>query len=126
MIDEKKLIEELNKIIFKAEVRNSGYKGTRTEKMLCYEDVVSIINKQPKVSEWIPVSERLPDEEEFVNAYLRIRYAAEFIVMIKGANRPTTLYFTRNGEWVDEKRDTYDVIAWQPLPEPYQNDEQEE
>ena len=111
MIDEKKLIERfehtpaLSKIV---------------------HNLAWIVEEQPKVSEWIPVSERLPDEEEFVNAYLRIRYAAEFIVMIKGANRPTTLYFTRNGEWVDEKRDTYDVIAWQPLSEPYQNDEQEE
>ena len=122
----KKLVEKLNKITFKAEVRNSGYKGTRTEKMLRYEDVVSIINKQPKVSEWIPVSERLPNEEEFISAYLRKKYVAEFIVMIKGANRPTTLYFTRSGKWFDEKRNTYDVIAWQPLPEPYQNDEQED
>ena len=60
MIDEKKLVEKLNKVTFEAEVRNSGYNGTRTEKMLRYEDVVSIINKQPKVSEWIPVSKRLP------------------------------------------------------------------
>lgn len=59
MIDEKKLIEKLNKITFEAEVHNSGYKGTRTEKMLLYEDVMSIINNQPKVGEWIPVSKPL-------------------------------------------------------------------
>ncbi len=39
--------------------------------------------------------------------------------MIKWANKPTTLYFTRNGKWVDEEWNAYDVIAWQPLPEPY-------
>ena len=60
MIDEKKLVEKLNNITFEVEVHNSGYNGPRTEKMICYENVVSIINKQPKVSEWIPVSKRLP------------------------------------------------------------------
>lgn len=126
MIDEKKLVEKLNNITFEAEVHNSGYKRTRTEKMLRCEDIMSIINKQPKVGEWIPVSERLPNEEEFIGAYLRSIYAAEFIVMIKGASKPTTLYFTRSGKWFDEKRNTYDVIAWQPLPEPYKEDEKDE
>lgn len=46
---------------------------------------------------WIPVSERLPNEDEFIKSYRRNKYAAEFIVMIKGANRPTTLYFTHDG-----------------------------
>lgn len=39
--------------------------------------------------------------------------------MIKWEIRPTTLYFTVDGKWVDEEWNAYDVIAWQPLPEPY-------
>lgn len=50
---------------------------------------------------WILVSERLPNEDEFIKSYRRNKYAAEFIVMIKGANRPTTLYFTHDGWWTD-------------------------
>lgn len=67
---------------------------------------------------WIPVEERLPNEEEFKEAYCRNKYAAEFVVMIEGATRPTTLYY-KNGSWFDEERNYYNVVAWQPLPEPY-------
>lgn len=67
---------------------------------------------------WIPVSEKLPNEEEFKEAYCRNKYAAEFVVMIEDATRPTTLYY-KNGSWFDEERNYYSVVAWQPLPEPY-------
>lgn len=70
---------------------------------------------------WIPVKERLPNEEEFMEAYRRNAYAAEFIVMIKGATLPTTLYF-KNGSWTDMKGNYYNVVAWQPLPEPYKGE----
>lgn len=73
-------------------------------------------------SNWIPCSERLPNEEEFIKAYCRNSYAAEFIVMIKGATLPTTLYF-KNGSWTDMKGNYYNVVAWQPLPEPYKGEE---
>lgn len=69
---------------------------------------------------WIPVEERLPEEKEFQRAYCRNHYAAEFIVMIENATRPTTLYF-KNGSWFDDERNYYKVIAWQPLPEPYKS-----
>lgn len=73
-------------------------------------------------SNWIPCSERLPNEEEFIKAYCRNIYAAEFIVMIKGATLPTTLYF-KNGSWTDMEGNYYNVVAWQPLPEPYKGEE---
>lgn len=69
-------------------------------------------------SDWIPCSERLPNEIEFQEAYCRNQYAAEFLVTIKGATRPTTLYF-KNNSWFDEERNYYKVAAWQPLPAPY-------
>ena len=67
---------------------------------------------------WIPVEERLPEEKEFQRAYCRNHYAAEFIVMIENATRPTTLYF-KNGSWFDDERNYYKVIAWRPLPKSY-------
>lgn len=70
---------------------------------------------------WIPVEERLPNEEEFKEAYCRNKYAAEFVVMIEDATRPTTLYY-KNGSWFDEERNYYSVVAWQPLPEPYKEE----
>ena len=67
---------------------------------------------------WISVSERLPNEREFQEAYCRNHYAAEFLVTIKGADIPTTLYF-KNNSWFDEERNYYEITAWRPLPEPY-------
>ena len=76
-------------------------------------------------SNWIPCSERLPSEEEFIKAYCRNSYAAEFLVTIKGATRPTTLYF-KNNSWFDEGMNYYKVIAWQPLPESYKGGKENE
>ena len=101
MIDEKKLIEA-----FRASM-DTGRESFPIDL------IIECIEEQPKVGEWIPVSERLPNKEELD------RYGAEFIVMIKGANKPTTLYLTRSGKWVDEGYEVYDVIAWQPLSKPY-------
>lgn len=75
---------------------------------------------------WIPCSERLPDEEEIKKAYCRNMYGSEFIVMIEGATLPTTLYRTLDGFWVDERREIYKVIAWQPLPAQYNDAKQQE
>ena len=76
-------------------------------------------------SNWIPCSEGLPNEIEFQEAYCRNQYAAEFLVTIKGATRPTTLYF-KNNSWFDEERNYYKVVAWQPLPEPYKGGKENE
>jgi hypothetical protein len=61
--------------------------------------------------EWIPVSERLPEEEQEVLCQLSDDSCA-------------VLYMQDNWgqmEWVDGQMGTgtYDVIAWQPLPEHY-------
>lgn len=98
MIDEKKLIER--------------FEHTPALRKIAH-NLVRIVEEQPKVGEWIPVSERLPNKEELD------RYGAEFIVMIKGAGKPTTLYLMRSGKWVDEEYEVYDVIAWMPLPKLY-------
>lgn len=71
---------------------------------------------------WIPCSERLPNEEEMKRACCNGSGDSEFIVMIEGAIKPTTLYRTQEGFWTDGKWEIYKVIAWQPLPEPYKEE----
>ncbi len=72
---------------------------------------------------WIPCSERLPSQEERLKSYCRNMYGSSFIVMIREATIPTTLYIKMNEDiWFDEERSCYDVIAWQPLPEPYREE----
>lgn len=65
---------------------------------------------------WIPCSERLPEEPE--EGLTNIEECDEYIVMIENADIPTALNYTGNGEWYRDG-EFYNVIAWQPLPEPY-------
>lgn len=97
MIDEKKLIEDL------VYCKGLGRRGV--------EAVLETINKQPKVGEWIPCSERLPEKPMFADQ--------GYIVQQKHVTDPFCLYW--NGEnWTDVYNEIEeDVIAWMPLPEPY-------
>lgn len=121
MIDEKKLIEKINDYCSEFDEsleENKSFDGYNI-KSICMSviaEILDLIQDQPKVGEWILVEERLPNEEEFEKYYCRNHYAAEFIVMIKGANRPTSLYY-KEGVWFDDDNNDYDVLAWMPLPE---------
>ena len=82
--------------------------------------IESEINNLPSADRpkgWIPCSERMPNEKERVESYIRNKRASEFIVMIKGANRPTTLYLSWDNYWFDDNNDFYEVVAWMPLPD---------
>lgn len=109
---------ELNQLI--TSVKEMIKDGESAEKILkgLLTDLKAYVNSTE--DNWIPVSERLPSVDEMLKSYVRNHYGSEFIVMIKGANTPTTLYRTLDGFWVDDKRDTYEVTAWQPLPEPWE------
>ena len=75
---------------------------------------------------WIPVSERLPGEEDYISC----------IECLDGA----VWYFTENGtmgigyyyestkEWstTDDLKTDGKVVAWMPLPKPYKGGEQNE
>lgn len=72
-------------------------------------------NHQKVTSEWIPVSERLPNSMSTV------------IVQIKGIKKPTFGWFFPIGGWRLLDKDfteftRFSVIAWMPLPEPYVSD----
>ena len=43
---------------------------------------------------WISTADRLPDQREFIESYVRSAYAAEFLVTIEGADKATTLYYS--------------------------------
>ena len=118
------MINELHRVARKHEKDIVGVGETDISRM-CedvakrLEELDKQIQEQSKVGDWIPCSERFPSKEEFKEAYCRNKYGAEFIVMIEGANRPTTLYLTSDGLWVDDCRNVHEVLAWRPLPESY-------
>lgn len=72
MIDEKKLIEEiknrrdfwLSKASKYDEIKDEMNTGICDSKAVELEIVMKMIQEQPKADEWIPCSERLPEEHE--------------------------------------------------------------
>ena len=68
---------------------------------------------------WIPVEERLPEVDEDTEETIEDDDCPEYIVTIRGATESTTLKYSPDGTWFDENGCVYDVIAWQPHPEPY-------
>ena len=65
---------------------------------------------------WIPVEKALPPEPpEYVDDEDDLE---QYIVMIDGAERPTTLRYAGDGTWWEDGT-YYHVIAWRSMPEVY-------
>lgn len=77
-----------------------------------WSDIENVIRKHMNV-DWIPVEERLPEENGF--------YIATMDGEIVGQEEPFVgLAEFEDGKWIDDEDDYKCVIAWRPLPEPYQ------
>lgn len=95
----------------------------------CLEAVEELLNEgdmvdmEVKPTEWIPVSERLPDAEygEGDSVLCCTESGLMYILYWNGGN-----WCVPTGEphqWVNHKTGWHDkVIAWMPLPEPYRED----
>lgn len=130
MIDEKGLVNEIKNWIKtdRFEDYSAGY---------ILSDVIEEINKMPKVGEWIPVSERPPEDLTPVNITWVNRKPVSYYMHIK--DKPfTATGILCHGAWywfsvrcedgsskVDAMDKHIDVIAWQPLPEPYRKESAE-
>ena len=113
MIDEKGLVNEI-----KNWIKTDRFGDYSAGYIL--SDVIEEINKMPKVGEWISVSERLPDVDEYI------------LVSFENFSVPMIGRYTvddddggtfRVGDEDDSfvQHDLY-VNAWQPLPEPYREE----
>lgn len=89
--------------------------------------------------EWIPVSEKLPDEHDsvFAKSYgtdkwnnMFWRTTSNRVIATIKYNDGTVIVkeaFTHDGEWTVEKKNTNcKVIAWMPFPNPYKLGERNE
>ena len=136
MIDEKKLIEErpewLNPNCVGEEEYNKGWNA-------CNIYWCNTIERQPKVGEWIPVSERLPKELVAVNVTWINRCPENYYTHIKDKSfTDTAILYQGEWYWWDSTIIDYlsecgtcvsgvvdksiDILAWQPLPEPYKGE----
>lgn len=113
MIDEKRLIKELEKI-FETDEQNIDC----TLSDFAYH-VFDCIENQPKVGEWIPCSERLPDKESCADESTdEDGLVTVETTEILPSGKPTTFivdYMVDTGEFCTP----YTVIAWRERPEPY-------
>lgn len=91
-----------------------GYNDGIADAIKIVKEVATDINVGNK-NGWIPCSERVPNYEEawYHNEEDDIYEPNEFIVMIKGAEIPTVLFYdTAFEEWTDGCDNVYEVIAW--------------
>lgn len=127
MIDENKLIEAIEKEF-------EGVCVYDVSPSQAIADFVDIVDKQPKVGEWIPCSERLPEDGRSVVVILIHTYESDY------TRYSIARYIDcSNGEyhWCDEHYgylewdkysdgrggcSHYKVVAWMPLPSPYNAD----
>ena len=118
MIDEKKLIEVLKKH-FDADYGEDG--RLLYSDHVCtsddVEDIIKLVEEQPRVGEWIPCSEMLPEKS---GKYLGQRPYGEIIDI---------RFSKKHQKW--NAHDSYppkyalEIIAWMPLPEQYKVGDQE-
>lgn len=100
--------------------------------LVCAKGIVEEVSEEYKVG-WIPCSEGLPEEHDSVFAKLKgtdkwsdamfekISDDVNVTVEFEDGTRKTMTLHTNDGKWNTNNRIVkFNVIAWQPLPEPYQ------
>ena len=122
MIDEKKLIDEIEEYIKEySDVDENGYHNLKWCAMM---EALDTITRQPKVGEWIPCSERLPKKGGKDIWYL---------VNVKDGRKPYEIlnYHTEYKMFCDIERDRFlgdhirgTAYMWQPLPEPWRGEQE--
>lgn len=110
MIDEKKLIEELEDMIGMLPTHYIGKKDEENAYLDAINRTLSAVKRQSKVKEWIPIEERMPKEYDYI--------------LVTCDNGDVYYGFYYDGFWVLDILDSeaYSVIAWQSLPEPYKGE----
>lgn len=107
MIDEKKLIEDIEKEF-------DGVCTYDVSPSRAVQDFTDIVDRQPKVGVWIPVSERLPEKPNYYE--VTVDFGSEQLT-------DTAYYSMQEARWGIYANA---VTAWRErLPEPYKAGEQE-
>lgn len=126
MIDEKKLIEEIGEYtisVYGCDINDIIAFQTNNESKSAYIvqgicEAIDFIEEQPKVGEWIPCSERLPDER---GTYI-VNAIENHMVHVTFAK-----WMPRMKKWnLTGSRSYWKVTAWQPLPKPYRPEKESE
>lgn len=132
MIDEKKLIEDIEKEI------EFAMKCNIPAMVAGMRQIASIIENQPKIGEWIPYSERLPDDGDVRFYMCTVENHEEDPPMFcqyeegYGFGFWNDIYDEHTLGFVDSEFKTNEelgyekVVAWMPLTEPYRPEKESE
>ena len=88
-----------------------------------FDAIKNLPSAQPR---WIPVSERLPDEDYLTGA--NVQHSAEVLMTVYNAEDEVTIIdygHTVSGSWYSDITDCpvpcwWEVTAWMPLPQPWE------
>lgn len=103
------------------------YKGER----IAFGDAIEIVKQEAEKynNGWIPCSERLPEEYgDYLVAWKPLHMSAEDIAKKVGREIPhfyEIVEYDPDDEalWIgsiEQAQGEYEIVAWQPLPKPYQ------
>ena len=121
MIDEKRVLEEIADFKRCQKSENCDY---LTGYISALSAVEGMIAEQPKVGDWIPCSEGLPEEDK------NNEYYDSLIVTLDDGRVACGCYINRDKEWWVDAEDgekcsinaTGRVVAWMPLPPAYKEE----
>lgn len=133
-----KILYELEKRIFTAEVYNDDFDGTTITNLICLGDVRDIIEKHMNDG-WIPVEKRMPTQEECKDNLFWITYDGSFGSSCKVAKCQWVFSYDENENddsysefYIDQSPCIYTpshnlVKAWKiiDIPEPYRPERNE-
>lgn len=140
MIDENKLIEVIRNMVLPLTIPEVD-DGTTLAYNEALIDVLTAIEEQPKVGEWIPVEEGLPEEYESIFAkykgtkkwkvgmFEKISNKVNVTIQYEDGKTKSDTSYTIDSKWkIEDESFMIDakVIAWMPLPEPYVKGEDEQ
>ena len=85
---------------------------------------IPIKRKEP-VMRWIPCSERLPKigDTIIISGKTKYKHEKEYEYFVDIAFYEPWQGFSTYNDWY-EGQDEFEIVAWQPLPEPYEETEQ--
>lgn len=109
MIDETKLIDEVNDLM---DANLLFYDDASKSRQETLDEIVDLIDEQPKVGEWIPVEERLPKNGG--------SYLITAINDCGGVYMDVSYYDSQYKSFSSDGVEDDIAIAWMDLPKPYE------
>ena len=127
----------IDKVVKELEMEMKASSGYSAERVSAFSRAIEIVKQEAEQynNGWIPCSERLPEEYDSIFVKLKgtdkwndamfekTSDVVNVTVVDVYRNRITTVAHTVDGKWhCDLLRinKSYQIIAWNPLPEPYQ------